>query len=201
MNKSLRKYVTLSMMMAIAIVLNIVEANLFFFIPVPGAKLGLANIVTLIVLYTFGFKEAFLVTVLRIFLASLLMGRLLNPTFFMGMSGGIFAVCAMGIFKKINFFGETGTSLFGSLAHIIGQVLVGYFIIGPGIFTSLPLMLILGVATGFIIGLIANQFLRTTKNWLTPEKLGIEKNGNGESNISMFCPYKRFYKKQYNRTK
>lgn len=205
MDKDLRKYVTLSMMMAIAIVLNIVEAQLFFFIPVPGAKLGLANIVTVIVLYAFGFKEAFLVTVLRIFLASLLMGRLLNPTFFMGMSGGVLAVLAMGLFKKINFFGETGTSLFGSLAHIVGQVAVGYFIIGPGIFPSLPLMLTLGIITGFIIGLMSNQFLKTSKSWLTEES---EKAKNQDTtingkiiNVSMFCPYRRFYKKQIVRNK
>ena len=167
MNKQIRKYVTLSMMLAIAIVLNIVETQLTFFIPVPGAKLGLANIVTIIVLYAFGFPEAFIVAFLRVLIASLLMpGRFLSPSFFMALTGGLLSVLVMGLFKRINFFGVTGTSLFGSLAHVVGQVVVGYFLIGEGLLVYLPLMLVLGIITGFVIGLIARQFLKVSEGWL-----------------------------------
>ncbi len=169
MNRKLKKNVTISMMLAIAIVLNIVEAQMFFFIPVPGAKLGLANIVTLIVLYTFGFPEAFVVAILRTVIASILMpGRFLGPTFYMSISGGVISVLIMGFFKKINFFGIVGTSLFGSLTHVMGQVLVGYYVIGEGLLVYLPFMLIFGVITGFLIGMIANKFLTTSKDWLGP---------------------------------
>ncbi len=166
MNKKLKKYVTLSMMLAIAIVLNLIEYYFTGFIPVPGAKLGLANIVTLIVLFTFGFKEAFAVATIRVVIASLLApGRFLGPTFYMALGGGILSVIVMGLFKKIDFFGVPGTSLFGSLAHVLGQVLVGLIVIGEGLWVYLPLMLILGVVTGIVIGLIANQFLKITKEW------------------------------------
>ena len=72
MNVKLRKAITLSMLLAIARVLNLIEYQITGFIPVPGAKLGLANIVVLIVLFTFGFKEAFVIAVLRVVIASLL---------------------------------------------------------------------------------------------------------------------------------
>lgn len=159
------------MMLAIAIVLNIIEAQLTFFIPVPGAKLGIANIVTIIILFIFGFPEAFVVAILRVLIASLLSGRFLGPTMYMALSGGILSVIVMAIFKKINFFGIPGTSLFGSIAHVTGQVIVGYFIIQEGLLVWLPLMLVLGVITGFVIGLIARQFLNTTKDWFSKELL------------------------------
>ncbi|MGI6787402.1 MAG: Gx transporter family protein [Acholeplasmataceae bacterium] len=172
MDKRLKKAVALSMMLAIAIVLNLVETQITFFIPVPGAKLGLANIVTIIILYTFGFKEAFVVAVLRVVIASLLSpGRFLAPPFYMALAGGILSVLVMAVFRKINFFGVSGTSLFGSIAHVLGQVAVGYFLIGEGLFVWLPLMMILGIITGFIIGLIARQFLKTTKDWFSKELL------------------------------
>ncbi|HPX71492.1 MAG TPA: Gx transporter family protein [Acholeplasmataceae bacterium] len=190
MNIKLKRAVTLSMMLAIAVVLNIVEYYFTGFIPVPGAKLGLANIVVLIVLYTFGFKEAFAIAVLRVVIASLLSpGRFLSPTFYMALAGGILSVLVMWLFKKVKFFGITGVSLFGSLAHVLGQVVVGYFLIGEGLLVWLPLMLVLGIITGFLIGLIARQFLNTTKDWLSKELINPkhnkeEKNENSDDDFT-----------------
>lgn len=171
MNKKLKKAVILSMMLAIAIVLNLIEYQFTGFIPVPGAKLGLANIVVLIVLFTFGFKEAFVTAVLRVLIASLLSpGRLFGPTFYMALAGGILSVIVMWIFKKIKFFGIPGVSLFGSIAHVLGQVVVGRFLIGEGLYIWLPLMMVLGIITGFVIGFIARQFINMTKDWFLKEK-------------------------------
>ena len=201
MNKHLKKYVILSMMVAIAIVLNIIEAQFDAFIPVPGAKLGLANIATIIVLYVFGFPSALLVSTLRVFLAFLLMGRILQPSFYMSLAGAISSTVVMYLIKKINFFGPTGASLFGSIASVAAQVVVGYFFIGEGLFVYLPLMLLLSVGTGFVIGLIASRFLNTSREWLPKEKEKIEEDKIGKSVLSGNYGYNKMYKRQIKRNK
>ena len=159
----LRKLVTMSMLLAISIILNIVE-NYIVVIPIPAAKIGLANIVALILLYSYGFKSAFSLTLLRVVLVSLLLpGRFLGPVFWMGLSGAFLAVITMGVVKKIKIFGITGTSIFGAIMHTVGQVIVGYFLIGEGLLAYLPIMAFSSIITGFITGLIARQFLKVTK--------------------------------------
>ncbi|HHT82078.1 MAG TPA: Gx transporter family protein [Acholeplasmataceae bacterium] len=176
MNVKLRKAITLSMLLAIAIVLNLIEYQITGFIPVPGAKLGLANIVVLIVLFTFGFKEAFVIAVLRVVIASLLSpGRFLGPTFYMALTGGILSVLVMWLFKQVKFFGVPGVSLFGSLAHVFGQFAMGLIVIGEGLIMWLPLMLVLGIVTGFIIGLIARQFIKITEGWFSKDIVSSQK--------------------------
>lgn len=176
MNKKLKKYIILAMMLAIAIILNLIE-NQIALIPVPGAKIGFANIVTLVVLFVFGFAEAMTIAILRVVFVSLVApGRFLSPLFFMGLAGGVLSVCVMWIFKKINFFGIIGASIMGALAHVVGQVAVGYFIIGEGLFVYLPLMLLLSLVTGFLIGLITLKFVKLTKGWLFGKKEELKEN-------------------------
>ena len=105
----IRKMTLLANFLAIAIVLNIIESAIPI-IPVPGAKLGFANVVTLIILYVYSFKESVVITLLRVFLVALLSGKLLGVTFYMSLSGAVFATLAMGFFKKMNFFGFVGVS-------------------------------------------------------------------------------------------
>lgn len=90
-----KKLVTLSGLLAIAVVLGIVES----FIPlgIPGVKLGLVNIVTLMVFYIYSPKEAFLILILRIFLVGLLYSGLFSQAFLLSLSGGIFAFLLMWI--------------------------------------------------------------------------------------------------------
>ncbi|NLB84888.1 MAG: Gx transporter family protein [Acholeplasmataceae bacterium] len=161
----LRRLVTMSMLLAISIILNIVE-NYIVVIPIPAAKIGLANIVALILLYSYGFKPAFSLTLLRVLLVSLLLpGRFLGPVFWMGLAGAFLAVVTMGLVKKIKIFGIIGTSIFGAIMHTVGQVIVGYFLIGEGLLAYLALMAFASIITGFITGLIARQFLKVTKDW------------------------------------
>lgn len=168
MNKTrnLKKAVILSMMLAMSICLNIVE-NLIEIIPVPGSKIGISNVISLIVLYIYGFIPAFSLTVLRIVLVSLMLpGRFLNPVFFMSLVGAIFSVIVMFLVKKIRIFGVIGESIFGSIFHNIGQLLVGLSIIGKNLIMYFPIMLFAGIITGFLVGLLAKVFLETTKGWL-----------------------------------
>lgn len=160
-----RKMVLLANFLAIAIVLNIIESAIPV-IPVPGAKLGFANVITLIILYVYSFKDSSVITISRVFLVSLLTGKLLGPVFYMSMSGALLAMIAMGFFKKTNFFGILGVSVLGSVFHCIGQVIGGYFVIGStAIILYLPIMLFLSIPAGVVTGLIAQRFLKVWQTW------------------------------------
>lgn len=151
--------------LAIAIVLNIIESAIPI-IPVPGAKLGFANVITLIIIYVYSFKDGFALTILRVLLVGLLSGKLLGPIFYMSMSGAVFATLAMGIFKKSNYFGIIGVSVLGSIFHCIGQIAAGIFVIGSiAVIAYLPIMLFLSIPAGVLTGVIAKRFLVIWQTW------------------------------------
>lgn len=156
-NTRTKKMILLANLTAFAIVLGIMESWIDI-LAVPGAKLGLANLVSLVILYMFGFKEAFIVTILRVLLVGLLSG-VLGPPFWMGLAGGTFSICMMAILKNLKL-STTVVSLFGSISHQVGQMTVGVFILGSSkILLYLYIMLPLGIVAGIVIGLIAEKFL------------------------------------------
>jgi len=151
--------------LAIAIVLNIIESAIPI-IPVPGAKLGFANVVTLIIIYVYSFKDGFALTILRVLLVALLSGKLLGPIFYMSMSGAVVATLAMGLFQKLNYFGIIGVSILGSIFHCIGQIAAGIFVIGSiAVIAYLPVMLFLSIPAGVLTGIIAKRFLVIWQTW------------------------------------
>ncbi|MDY0276582.1 MAG: Gx transporter family protein [Acholeplasma sp.] len=161
-NNKIKKMVLLANLTAAAIILNIIEAQLEF-LPVPGARLGLANLITIVVLYMYGFKEGFLVTILRVFIVALLSGRL-SQTFWMSMAGGILSVSAMGLLKKFKM-GIVLVSLLGSIFHQIGQIVAGIYVIGATeILYYLYIMIPIGVVTGIINGIIGEKLILNLKN-------------------------------------
>ena len=98
--KNLKRTCILSMLLAMAIVLNMVETLIPIFI--PGVKLGLANIIILIMLYEFKPTEALIVNLLRIIIVGLIRSTLLSPTFLMSLTGGIFSYLLMLLFSRVH---------------------------------------------------------------------------------------------------
>ena len=161
----IRKLTLLANFLAIAIVLNIIESSINL-IPVPGAKLGFANVVTLIVIYVYSFKDGMILTISRVLLVSILSGRLLGPTFYMSLSGAVVSTIAMGFFKHLNFFGVLGVSVLGSIFHTIGQIIAGIFVIGSLLVLAyLPIMLFLAIPAGILTGIIASKFYSVWETW------------------------------------
>lgn len=161
--KNLNKITTLSMLIAVAIVLNVIEMSINV-IPVPGAKIGFANIVTVIVLYMYGFKSASLVTILRVFLVGLL-SRSFTIPFWMGLGGAILSITMMGILKQWLKIHLVTVSVFGAITHTLGQVIVGIYLLETDLLILyLPLMLLISVPAGVLIGLIAQRFFKTFKS-------------------------------------
>lgn len=154
-------------MIAIATVLSYVES----FIPVfiPGVKLGLANVIILIMLYEFKSYEAFIVDVLRIIVVSLIRGTIASPTFLMSLSGGILSFLVMLLFSRIKIFSPIGTSVLGAISHSFGQIIVAIIIMGTdAVLYYLPFIALLSIITGILSGVIANEYLKRsiTNNYI-----------------------------------
>lgn len=109
-----KRFTIIAMLLAIAIVLNVLESFTIF---IPGVKLGFANIIILIMLYEFKPAEALMVDILRIFMVGLLRGSFLSPTFFMALSGGLTSFIIMFLFSRIKIFSPVGVSVLGSISH------------------------------------------------------------------------------------
>lgn len=152
--------VLLANLLAVGIVLNIIESLYIHISPIPGAKIGFANIVTLVVIYMYGAKEGFILTLLRIFLVSILIGTFLSPVFYLGLAGSLLSITSMVILKKIDYFGMVGVSVLGSVFHAIGQIIAGIFVISSStIIYWLPVMLLISIPAGFLTGAISTKFL------------------------------------------
>ena len=138
----------LALLMAAALILSWVEAVLPFQVPVPGVKLGFANIVLLYVLYTDTVPTALCFGVLRALLGGLFLGRISGILFSLG--GTLVAVCGMALLKRCRCFSSLGVSAAGAVLHGVGQLTVASFLLTPSVWMVLPLMGISSVACGVI---------------------------------------------------
>ncbi len=157
-----KRLTLLSIMLSVSIVLSIVES----FIPVfiPGVKIGLANVVTLIIMYLYGEKDAFLVLILRIVLVGILRGTIFSVTFYLSLSGGLSAYLLMFTFKQLRVFSMIGVSIMGAFGHSVGQIAMAIFLIErKELIYYLPYILVLSIITGVLTGMIANRSLSIVK--------------------------------------
>lgn len=159
---NLKKITRLAMFLGLSIVLSILES----FVPIsniPGIKLGLANIIILIVLYTYSFKDALYLSILKVILVGILRIGLFSITFWFSLSGAISSIIMMYIFKKITKLSIVGISIIGSIFHIIGQILIAKIFINIDIL-YLPFIILIAIPTGIIIGIISKQCLKVIEN-------------------------------------
>lgn len=157
--KDIKRLAIIAMLLAIAIVVNIVESFIPMFI--PGVKLGLANVIILIMLYEFKAGEALLVDILRIVLVGLLRGTLLSPTFLMSLSGGMLSFVIMLLFSKIKVFSIIGVSVLGAVFHSAGQILIAIILLdSSAVVYYLPFIALLSVITGILSGILAKVYLK-----------------------------------------
>lgn len=157
--KKTKKMTLLALIISQALVLHYIEGLLP--ILAPGAKLGLANIMTMVALALFGFKEAMIVVVIRSILGPLLGGSITGILY--SLSGGILSGVVMGILylKFNNYFSLMGISTAGAVFHNIGQLLVASWIFKTmGIlYTYLPILMLVAVVTGYFNGLVSRYIL------------------------------------------
>ena len=156
-----RDITKIAILTSICVVISILE-SLFTFIGdiVPGLKLGLANIVIIFALYEYDFKTAFLVSIIRVLIVALLRTGF-GINFFFSLSGAVFSIIFMYIFKKTRL-SIIVVSIIGSVFHSIGQVLVGMLLLDNyNVIYYLPYLLLFSIPTGIVIGIISKKMIDT----------------------------------------
>ncbi len=158
----LKRYTRLSLLLALSVVLNAVESLIPIFNGIiPGLKIGLANTVILFILYEYSFKEAFYITILRVFLTGILLTGLFSVSFFFSLGGAFLSIIMMYIFKKYTKLSIIGISIIGSVFHSLGQIIVAIFLINTtSMFYYFPFLLIFSIPTGIFTGVIARELLK-----------------------------------------
>ena len=151
---NLRKMIFIALLVSMSLVLHIFENMIPVPFITPGAKLGLANIITVIALYTLNDKEAFLVLFLRIILSVMFGGSISRLIY--SLSGGVLSYLMMVITKRI--FKEKvsiiGVSCVGAVFHNIGQLLASALVVKTiSVMLYLPVMSIAGIGTGIFVGI------------------------------------------------
>ena len=159
---SVRKIALLGVLTAATIIIAIVES----FIPsvgIPGVKLGLANIMILVILYELGIVEAIIVNLLRVVAVGLIRGTILSYGFLMSLSGALLSLGIMILFYVlIKQFSIVGVSVIGSIFHILGQVLIAMiFLETVYVLYYLPIIAISAVITGVFVGVVARLIIKT----------------------------------------
>ncbi len=147
---------------AAAIVLSIAEAAIP--LPLPGVKPGLANIVILIVLLRWGWRDAVWVALLRVFAGSLLLGQFFAPGFFLALAGSVTSLAVLGLAVHLppRWFGPVTLSVLAAFAHIGGQLVLARVWLVPhdGVFYLVPVFALAATVFGLVNGLVAARLLR-----------------------------------------
>ncbi len=152
------KTAVLSMLTGFALILSYVEAAIPLMPQIPGVKLGLANLATVLCLYLYGRREAFLVNMARVLLVSVLFGNLYTAGY--SLAGALFSFTAMVTAKRARCFSTVGVSVCGGVFHNIGQLLVAAAVTTTlQVFYYLPWLLLSGGITGILIGILAGEVL------------------------------------------
>lgn len=169
--KKINKMIFLSLLVSIGLALSVLESAIPIPIPLPGAKLGLSNMVILVTLVLFGFKEALTVGILKSIVFVLVTGSV--SSLFYSLSGAILSCIAMYIAYKYfsNIFSLIGVSIFGAVAHNFAQVSVAVIIMNNiRIYSYYPALILISLFTGYFVGLssiyISNNLEKNFKNYI-----------------------------------
>lgn len=157
-------------MLALALILSYIESQLPLAVVIPGIKLGLPNLLIVIILYLYGGREAILLNLLRIVLSGFLFGNLFSIAY--AASGAVVSFLVMYLLKRTEHFSIIGVSISGGVFHNIGQMLAAVLVVetyAPVVY--LPILLVAGLVTGSVIGLISSRVLPYAKRII--ERYGI----------------------------
>ena len=160
-----KKLTTLALLSAIALTIFMVEAQIPALVPVPGIKLGLANIVTVFAVFALGAKEGAAVLFVRIFLGAVFAGNF--STIFYSAAGGSLAILVTIGLKRVLKRNQLWVAgCLGAVAHSVGQMAMAVLLTGtPGLVVYLPVMVAVSILTGCFTGLCAQFLLDRGKLW------------------------------------
>ena len=161
-HRKTKKMVYMALLSAIAIVLHMIEGTLP--LPLPfGVKLGLANIISMVVIELYGPKEMFVVNIFRVIIASLLNGTFLYNPFYMSCGGVFLSSVVLVVLRKMTTLPIVSCSVIAAIFHNIGQILVISFILSSAAVPYIFVMLASSIPTGIFVGMVAIEILKRVK--------------------------------------
>ena len=160
--KKNKKIALLGITAAIAIILSYVEAMIPSLIPIPGVKIGLANIAIMFALYKLGMPQASIVSFVRLATLFLIFGEIMPLLY--SISGALLSLTVMCLLKKFAPFSEVGVSVAGGVAHNIAQIIVAIFMFSTdALIYYLPVLLLSGTVSGILIGVVSGILIKKIK--------------------------------------
>ena len=152
-----------AMLSALAMVFGYVEALIPFSFGVPGMKLGIANLVIVVSLYLLPTYQVFFIQLIRIVLISFLFGNMSMMMY--SLAGGILSFLVMRFVKKTGIFSIIGVSICGGVSHNVGQLIMAVLAVQTiKLIYYFPMLLIGGLITGCLIGMLAQRILERIKS-------------------------------------
>jgi heptaprenyl diphosphate synthase len=159
-----KKIAFLGLSIALAMILSFVESQIPPLAAMPGVKVGLPNLVMVFLLYRVGWKETVTVSIIRIFLTSLLFGNLQVLTF--SIAGAVLSLTSMIVLKKTGWFSCIAVSIVGGLFHNIGQIIAACLWTQTAqVAFYLPVLLVSGTIAGTVIGLASGIIVKRSEKW------------------------------------
>ena len=147
------------MFLALSLVAAYIENLIPIQVGVPGVKLGLANIVTMVILYTLGFVAAALLSAARILLSGMLFGSGFAMVY--SAAGAALSIVVMAVLRKTGHFSSVGVSVAGGVFHNVGQILVAMAVLETGaLLYYLPILVVSGLAAGIVTGIISGILIK-----------------------------------------
>ena len=149
-----KKIAVLALAIAPAMILSFVESQIPAFVAIPGVKIGLANIAVVFVLYKLGWKEAVLISLVRVVMVSMLFGTLVS--LFYSVAGAVLSLTGMVLLKKTGLFSTVAVSVTGGVLHNVGQILMACLLLETNVIVYyLPFLILSGVIAGVVIGVVS----------------------------------------------
>ena len=144
---------------ALALIFSYVETLIPINFGIPGVKLGLANLIIVVALYKMSLKEAYILSIVRVVLSGFIFANLFSIIY--SLAGGLLSLSVMALLKKTNQFSVLGISMAGGVFHNIGQLIMAIIVLESfNIAYYFRVLIISGVVTGLLIGIISNEMLK-----------------------------------------
>ena len=149
-----KKLALSAILAALAMILSYVEAMVPMPVPIPGIKLGLANLVILLAIYRLGFKYAIAINCIRIFVTGLLFTGVFGILY--SLAGGLLSLLVMYLLYRTEIFSMVGVSMAGGVAHNLGQLLTACLIMSNiRLMSYFAVLLFAGIGSGILMGIVA----------------------------------------------
>ena len=148
---------------ALALIFSYIETLVPISFGIPGVKLGLANLIIVIALYKIPLREVYVLSIVRVLLSGVLFGNYFSIAY--SLAGGLLSLTVMALLKKAGGFSVIGIRIAGGVCHNIGQLVVAMIVVETFAMSYyMPVLLVAGLITGFLIGVVADQVLRRISN-------------------------------------